>query len=109
MDYQIDDNQELRVKFESVIGKAIFIANYEVQANGEVIKLNEEDDFSFSESALQVRYKYSISKLTAFYVSYGFGGEFEDDIAKFGDRNLYKKAIQSKNAHNLFAKIRLRF
>ena len=33
----------------------------------------------------------------------------EDEYAQFGQRNLYKKAINAKNAHNLFAKLRLHF
>lgn len=107
--YQIADNHEIRVKFETVIGKAKHLANYQVDSNGNALHADESDDFSFAENAFQLRYKYSLSKLTAFYLSYGFGGEFEDDIAKFGKRNLYKKAIESKSAHNIFAKLRLHF
>ena len=109
LDYQITENQELRVKFESVIGKAQHINQYEVGADGKLSMSGDQDDFSFSESAFQLRYKYALSKLTAFYLSYGFGGEFEDDIAKFGKRNLYKKSVESKDVHNIFAKIRLHF
>ncbi|GHE92530.1 DUF5916 domain-containing protein [Thalassotalea profundi] len=107
--YQITDNHEIRIKLESVIGKAKHLANYQVDSNGKAIQTDESGDFSFAENAFQLRYKYSFSKLTAFYLSYGFGGEFEDDIAKFGKRNLYKKAIESKEAHNIFAKLRLHF
>lgn len=109
LDYQISENQEVRIKLESVIGKANHLNQYIVDTQGELIRSTEQDDFSFSESAFQLRYKYSLSKLTALYLSYSFGGEFEDDLAKFGKRNLYKQSINAKDAHNLFAKIRLHF
>ena len=109
LNYQLDDFQEVRLKFETVIGKANGIANYLVMPDGSAQYQDKSDDFSFSESAFQLRYKYALSKLTAFYLSYSFAGEYEDDVGKFGKRNLYKQAIDSKNAHNLFAKIRLHF
>ena len=109
MDYQVDDNQELRIKFEAVIGKATSLNSFVVLQDGSAQPLTNSDDFSFAENAFQLRYKYSLSKLTAFYLSYGFGGEYEDELAKFGKRNLYKRAIHAKNAHNLFAKVRLHF
>jgi hypothetical protein len=109
LNYQFDDTQEVRLKFETVIGKANSIGTYIVMSNGSTQYLDKSDNFSFSESAFQLRYKYALSKLTAFYLSYSFAGEFEDDVARFGKRNLYKQAIDSKNAHNLFAKIRLHF
>lgn len=109
LDYQIADNQELRIKFESVIGKAKHLNRYLVNAEGHLSTFGDRDDFSFSESSFQLRYKYAFSQLTAFYLSYSFGGEFEDEIAKFGKRDLYKQAIEAKGAHNLFAKIRFHF
>ncbi|BFT31859.1 hypothetical protein D210916BOD24_30350 [Alteromonas sp. D210916BOD_24] len=108
IDYQIADNQELRFKFESVIGKARQLGQYEVDHSGRLAKLEDLEDFSFAESAFQMRYKYSLSNVTAFYLSYGFGGEFEDDIAKFGKLNLYRRSIAFKYAHNVFAKIRIK-
>jgi hypothetical protein len=109
IDYKISENQALRIKFESVIGKAKGLASYWVQTDGTRQNVGASADFSFSENAVQLRYKYAFSKLTAFYLSYGFGGEYEDEIAEFGKRNLYKKALKTKNAHNVFAKIRLHF
>ena len=109
VDYQISDAQELRLKFESVIGKATHLAQYHVTNSGDLIEQGNFNDFSFAESAFQLRYKYALSQLTAFYLSYSFGGDFEDNIAKFGVRNLYRRALDSKDAHNLFAKIRLHF
>lgn len=109
VDYQIDDNQELRIKFEAVIGKGDNLGVYSIHSNGSAGFIEVGEDFSFSENAFQLRYKYSLSKLTAFYLSYGFGGDYEDELAKFGKRNLYKRAIEAKNSHNIFAKIRLHF
>ena len=109
LNYQLDDFQEVRLKFETVIGKANGIGNYIIMSDGSAHYQDKSEDFSFSESAFQLRYKYALSKLTAFYLSYSFAGEYEDEVAKFGKRNLYKQAIHSKNAHNLFAKVRLHF
>lgn len=109
LNYQIDDTQELRLKFEALIGKANGIGNYLVQGNGSANYQDKSDNFAFSESAFQLRYKYALSKLTAFYLSYAFAGDYEDEFAEFGKRNLYTKAIKSKDDHSLFAKIRLHF
>ena len=109
LNYKIDDAQELRLKFETLIGKASGIGNYIVQSNGSAKYQAKTDDFAFSESAFQLRYKYALSKLTAFYLSYAFAGDYEDEYAEFSMRNLYTKAIKSKDDHSLFAKIRLHF
>lgn len=109
IDFQISRQQELRLKFEAVIGKAENLGSYVIQHDGLPNYAGSNDDFSFTENAFQLRYKYSLSKLTAFYLSYSFAGEFEDEFAQFGKRNLYKQTIESKNAHNIFAKIRLAF
>lgn len=109
LNYHITDKHELRIKFESFIGKAKHLNQYEANFEGSIVKLTELEDFSFSENALQFRYKFSMSKLTAFYLSYGFGGEYENDIAKFGKVNLYKEAFKSKDSHNIFTKIRFHF
>ena len=109
LNYKIDNAQELRLKFETLIGKANGIGNYLVQSNGSVKYQTKTDDFAFSESAFQLRYKYALSKLTAFYLSYAFAGDYEDEYAEFSKRNLYTKAIKSKDDHSLFAKIRLHF
>ncbi len=92
-----------------LIGKASGIGNYIVQSNGSVKYQAKTDDFAFSESAFQLRYIYALSKLTAFYLSYAFAGDYEDEYAEFSKRNLYTKAIKSKDHHSLFAKIRLHF
>lgn len=108
-EYKIGEFQNVRVKFEAIIGKASGKGTYEIYENGDAVKSEEVDEFSFSESALQVRYKYSFSKLSAFYLSYSFGGEYEDEYANFSRRNLYTKAINRKYDHNFFAKLRLHF
>jgi hypothetical protein len=109
IDYKISDNQELRIKLEAIIGKAKNLSNYVITNNGLAKPQEKTDNFAFSENAFQLRYKYSLSKLTAFYLSYGFGGEYEDEIAKFGKRNLYKYALKERAVHNIFAKLRLSF
>jgi hypothetical protein len=109
LDYQISDNQELRIKLAAIIGKAKNLSHYVIENNGLAKPQEKSDNFAFSENAFQLRYKYSLSKLTAFYLSYGFGGEYEDEIAKFGKRNLYKHAFKEKAAHNIFAKLRLSY
>ncbi|WP_426370547.1 DUF5916 domain-containing protein [Pseudocolwellia sp. HL-MZ7] len=72
LNYQIDDTQELRLKFEPLIGKANGIGHYSVKSDGLAEYQDTIDDFAFSESAFQLRYKYALSKLTALYLSYAF-------------------------------------
>ena len=109
IDYKLSENQELRLKFESVIGKAEHKADYKIELMEESeLELNS-GNFSFAENAFQLRYKYSLSKLTALYISYSFGGELEGELAKFNRGRLYKKVIETKDEHNIFAKLRFHF
>jgi hypothetical protein len=99
----------VRLRLELVAGKATGIIGNIINQKGNRISVDTPEDFSFSEAAFQFGYKYSLSKLSAVFVSYTFGGEFEEDVIAESRRGLYSKAIANKNTHGLFFKTRLQF
>ncbi|GAC16873.1 hypothetical protein GLIP_4262 [Aliiglaciecola lipolytica E3] len=105
-DYKFSEKHELRLRLELIAGKAQGKQAYQIQTNGTRKETERTDDFSFSEAAFQFRYKYSLSQLTAVYLSYTFGGEFENEKSTLSHRTLISDAISAKNEHNLFFKIR---
>ena len=109
LNYRFSDQQEIRLRLELVAGKALGKTGNNIANDGGRVSLEVPDDFVFSESALQLRYKYSISQLSAIFVSYTFGGEFEVNNPDISRRGLYDKAISQKNSHGLFLKTRLQF
>ncbi|MEQ3657829.1 MAG: DUF5916 domain-containing protein [Glaciecola sp.] len=109
LNYRFSEYQEIRLRFELVAGDGIAKSGNSIDKNGERLMLERPNDFSFSEAAFQIRYKYSLSKLSAVFLSYTFGGEFEEDIIGNSRRGLYSRAIANKNEHGLFFKARLQF
>lgn len=109
LNYRFSDQHEVRLRVELVAGTAIGKTTNIIDINGERLREDIPNDFSFSEAAFQFRYKYSLSKLSAVFVSYTFGGEFEEDAITQTRRGLYSKAISDKNTHGLFLKTRLQF
>jgi hypothetical protein len=109
LDYRFSEQHEVRLRLELVAGKATGKTGNIITQNGNRISVDTPENFSFSEAAFQFRYKFSLSKLSAVFMSYTFGGEFEGDESVESRRGLYSKAIASKNTHGLFFKTRLQF
>jgi hypothetical protein len=109
LNHRFFEVHELRIRLELVAGKAKGKTGNIIDVNGNHNFTEVPDDFAFSEAAFQFRYKYSLSKLSAVFLSYTFGGEFEDDSLYQSKRGLYSKAIADKNTHGIFFKTRLQF
>jgi hypothetical protein len=67
------------------------------------------DDFSASDTALQIRYRYQLAPLSDIYLVYTRGGMFRDDENAVGIGNMWRDAWDDKNAEQILAKIRYRF
>ena len=109
LNYRLSEAHEFRIRLELVAGTALGINGNFINANGDRIDQERPDDFTFSEAAFQFRYKYALSKLSAVFLSYTFGGEFEDNNINNSSRGLFSKAIDTKTSHGVFFKTRLVF
>jgi len=109
LNYRFSEQHEVRLRVELVAGTAIGKTTNIINIDGERQLQEIPSGFSFSEAAFQFRYKYSLSKLSAIFVSYTFGGDFEEDVITQTRQELYSQAISDKNTHGLFLKTRLQF
>lgn len=109
LNYRLTEFHEFRIRLELVAGTAVGLSGNFINANGDRVGQEAPDDFTFSEAAFQFRYKYTLSKLSAVFLSYTFGGEFEDDKISDSRRHLFSKAIDNKNNRGVFFKTRLQF
>ncbi|WP_339726017.1 DUF5916 domain-containing protein [Paraglaciecola polaris] len=104
MNYRFLESHEVRLRFELVAGDAVGISNNLIDRTGHRQALNKPDNFAFSEAAFQFRYKYSLTKLTAIFFSYTFGGEFEDEENTYSRSRLFSNAIKQKTTIVYFLK-----
>jgi hypothetical protein len=109
LNYRLSESHEFRMRLELVAGEAQGLTGNTINTAGDRILTERPDDFSFSEAAFQFRYKYTLSKLSAVFFSYTFGGEFEDDTTEDSKRSMFSKAVDNKNNHGVFFKTRLKF
>jgi len=109
LNYRLTESHEFRIRLELVAGEAQGLSGNTINTAGDRILTELPDDFTFSEAAFQFRYKYTLTKLSAVFFSYTFGGEFEDDKISYSRRHLFSKAIDNKNNHGVFFKTRLKF
>lgn len=107
--YRLADVHEFRLRLELVAGQAQGLTSNTIDNNGDRTFIATPDDFTFAEAAMQFRYKYAITKLSAVFLSYTFGGEFEDESDNDSRRRLFSKAIANKNSHGVFFKTTLGF
>ncbi|WP_448565367.1 DUF5916 domain-containing protein [Thalassotalea ganghwensis] len=71
----IDEKQEFTLKFQWIGLSAKGDNSYQVNANGELALLNGDvNDFSISDTAIQLRYRYEIAPLSNVYLVYSRGG-----------------------------------
>jgi hypothetical protein len=109
LNYRLTEAHEFRIRVELIAGTAVGLSGNFINVDGDRLEQEHPDDFTFSEAAFQFRYKYTLSKLSAVYLSYTFGGEFEDEIIGNSKRALFSRAIEGKDNHGVFFKTRLAF
>ena len=108
-DAQITDKQELRLKFQWVGFSAQAQNRFTVQANGSTVDSTKPlNDFSFSNTALQIRYRYELAPLSNIFLVYSRGGNVAlDDTESLSE--LFSQGWENKQSDNIFAKIRYQF
>jgi hypothetical protein len=110
IDWYPDTHQEVRVKFQWAGVKSDARQGYELAGNGHLINSNRPvDDFSVSDIALQIRYRYLIAPLSDFYLTYTRGGFWDEDDNREGAFDMLDNAWNNVTTEQILAKIRYRF
>ena len=110
LDWNPSDNHELRVKFQWASVDAILSEVYQINSNG----LLEEtslltSNFSFADTALQIRYRYRMGPLSDAYLVYSRGGYYGSESGNEGAKNLLEYGWENIQVESLIFKVRLAF
>ena len=108
-DANFSEKHELRLKFQWIALTAQAENNFNVLPDGNRILLSEStNDFSFSDIALQLRYRYQIAPLSNLFIVYTRGGStFVEDRNIF--RDLFSTAWNENDGNNILVKMRYQF
>ncbi|MCZ6831309.1 MAG: DUF5916 domain-containing protein [Gammaproteobacteria bacterium] len=110
LDWYPDSRQEVRVKFQWVGVKSDALLGYGLDGDG---RLDPSDvpveDFSLSDTALQIRYRYELAPLSDIYLVYTRGGFWESEDTGASPGKMWQNAWDNITAERVLAKIRYRF
>lgn len=109
-DWYPDTRQEVRVKFQWAGVKSDARQGYDLAGNGDLINSSTPvNDFSVSDTALQIRYRFRIAPLSDFYLTYTRGGFWGEDQNRESPYELWDNAWNNVTSEQILAKIRYRF
>ena len=105
----IDDKQELTLRFQWVALNAKATNNYTVDTQGDLVIVEEKaNDFSVSDTAIQLRYRYEIAPLSNVYIVYSRGGRTTlGEEQSFS--SLFSPGWDKRDGDNLSLKVRYQF
>jgi len=110
VDWYPSPRQEVRVKFQWVAIKADAVTGFDLDDRGKPIDSDTPvSDFSLSDTALQIRYRYELAPLSDIYLVYSRGGFTSSDDADRGPWELLQDGWREKQVETIVAKIRYRF
>jgi len=109
-DWNPSDDHELRVKFQWASVDAILSEVYEISSNGRLeASASLAGNFSFADTALQIRYRYRIGPLSDAYLVYSRGGYYGSESGNEGSGNLFEYGWDNVQVESLIFKVRLAF
>ncbi len=109
-DWYPSAKQEVRLKFQWVGIDAAQINSYQLSNTGRLLpSYNQASDFSLSDTALQLRYRYQLAPLSDIFLVYSRGGYFDTEEADQGPRDLLQMGWDGLQVESVIAKIRYRF
>ena len=109
-DWYPSSRQEVRLKFQWVGIDAEQVESYQLNSNGSLqLSSSAASDFSLSDTALQVRYRYQLAPLSNIFLVYSRGGYFASDDGDEGARTLLHKGWDGVQVESIIAKVRYRF
>ncbi len=105
----ISSKQEVRFRFQWLAIDAQAKKEYRLDTSGDLITTEAPlNDFSLSNTALQIRYRYEIAPLSNIYVVYSRGGQFfEESNNNLG--SLFQSGFSNVTGNNFLVKVRYKF
>ena len=109
-DWYPSNRQEFRIKFQWVGIDASEVDSYMLNSRGGLFSSAvDSSDFSYSDIALQVRYRFQLAPLSDIFVVYSRGGYFGSDNGDEGPKTLFDESWSGVQVESVIAKIRYRF
>jgi hypothetical protein len=109
-DWYPSARQEVRLKFQWVGIDAEQVDSYQLNADGTLsLSASPVPDFSLSDTALQLRYRYQLAPLSDVFLVYSRGGYFASDDGDEGPGTLINEGWDGVQVESIIAKIRYRF
>jgi len=105
----ISPKQELRMRFQWLAIDAQANKEYRLDSKGSLVDTgNAINDFSLSNTALQIRYRYEIVPLSNIYVVYSRGGQVFEENSNSLD-SLFQPGFSNVTGNNFLVKVRYKF
>ena len=109
-DWYPSNRQEVRLKFQWVGIDAKIIDGYQLDTAGRLLSsATPSSDFSVSDTAFQIRYRYQLAPLSDIFLVYSRGGYYGSDDGDEGPERLFNEGWSGVQVESLIAKIRYRF
>ena len=109
-DWYPSARQEVRLKFQWVGIDAEQVDSYQLNSDGTLgLSPRAAEDFSLSDTALQMRYRYQLAPLSDIFLVYSRGGYFSSDDGDEGPGTLIREGWDGVQVESIIAKIRYRF
>lgn len=110
LDWYPAPRQEVRIKLQWTGVQADAIEGYDLRGSGRLRPSGRPvDDFSTSDTALQVRYRYELAPLSDIYLVYTRGGLWNGDDTSDNLLDLWQNGWDDVTVERITAKIRYRF
>jgi len=107
--WQITNRQELRLKLQAIGLSADSRQGYRIDGGGNAVPSDESiDDFSVSNLALQIRYRFEFAPLSFLYVVYGRGG-YQQEFTGDDSDQPFRDSFNLRDDEQLLLKFSYRF
>ena len=110
LDWYPSSRQEVRLKFQWVGIDALVQNSYILNDWGNLSHSSfQSENFSYSDTALQMRYRFQLAPLSDIYIVYSRGGYFESGVGNEGAKDLFDNGWRNTHVESIVAKVRYKF
>lgn len=110
LDWYPSERHEVRIKFQWVGIDAEVVSGYMLDDKGRLIISDSPSlNFSLSDTALQLRYRFQIAPLSDIFLVYSRGGYYASQSGEEGPGKLLREGWEDAMVETFIAKIRYRF
>jgi hypothetical protein len=110
LDWYPSTRQEVRLKFQWIGLDAEAINSYQLNNSGDLMMSDiASSNFSVSDTAFQIRYRYQLAPLSDIFFVYSRGGFYGTEDGDEGPKTLFDEGWRGVQVESIIAKIRYRF